>query len=299
MKWNVVLAFALAGVAATAGADTLYLNTGVSIDGIVTERSDGLYEVRIGDRTVVYRPSEVRSVERNDRTGTFDREAAEARWEAQRRELEERTGLNVEQRRRVDALLAQLRRDGAARVRARDQIVALADEINVQRYLEVLLGESAPTLKPWLLDALFIIAPQQTLPVLREHLKDNHYATRVKAIELLGDAGDRASAGQIARGLADAKIEVRLAAAVGLAQINAREATPALIESMKHADIRVSNSSRDALNALWHDRLGGERLTTVDEWNDFYRRHGSDIASPIRLASLEPLIQPEYELVIE
>jgi len=299
MKFQGLLCATLIGFSAAAWADTIHLNTGVSVDGIVTERPDGLYELRVGERTVIYRPSEVRSIERNERTGIMDREEAKARWDAMRKELEEKTGLNVEQRNRVDAILSELRRDGAARVRAREQLVDLSTEINVHQYLTTLLGESTPTLMPWLLEALVIIEPRQTLPILRDHLDHPHYGVRLKVIELLADAGDAASTPQIARGLADDKLEVRIATAYSLARLQARETTPALIESMKHADLRMSNASRDALHAMWQSELDGERKTTVDEWTAFFRSHSSKVNGPIQLAALKPLVLPEYELVLE
>lgn len=285
--------------AVIAQADTLYLNNGASVDGIVSERADGLYQVRIGERTVVYRPTEVRSIEPNDKDGTFDREAAAARWEAARKELQEETGLNAEQRARVDELLAQLGQEGAARIRARETLVELSRDIPVLQYLKVLSGESSPTLKPWLLEAMMLIAPQETLPLVRDALDDPYWSTRVKIIELLSEAGDKASIPQIARGLADNQIEVRIAAVYGLARLGAKESTPALIESLAHADLRMTNASRDALRALWRNELDEQRLTTVDEWNAFYAQHSESIAAPIQLAALEPLVDPEYQVSLE
>ena len=132
-------------VAALAAADTVYLNNGVRFDG-----------VEAGERTLVYRPSEIARIEENDKTGGFDREAARARWERRDAELTALTGLTAEERETVEALMYRLQRsDPAERKSVRDKLVKLQEEMPVFKFLAWRMPGVSHRLSPWVLEAMF------------------------------------------------------------------------------------------------------------------------------------------------
>jgi hypothetical protein len=280
-----------------AHADTVYLKNGVAFDAVVTERPDGLYSVNAGGRILLYRPEEIDRIEPNDRTGALDKDEIKARWANQDAELTRLTGLNAEQRRKVDQFIYALQSDSAAdRKTARDTLIAMHEEMDVFRYLAYRQPSLSHRLAPWVLEAMFFLDAARALEPLRENTRHREFNTRAKAIELLGRMRDIESAGLIARGLVDFKFEVRIMAAYALANLGARTATPALIQSLTHPDLRVSNAAREALQALWKSENGDTNPQTVDEWNALWaKRDTATLGEGISLATLEPLILPEEE----
>jgi hypothetical protein len=76
--------------------------------------------------------------------------------------------------------------------------------------------------------------------------------------------------------------------------LGARNATPPLIENLKHADLRVSNSAREALKTVWG--LDAAQVPeTVQDWERLWEQSGSGVAEKIIVADLQPLIVPEEE----
>ena len=290
------LVMAGALLASPAMTDTVYLNNGVRFDGVVTPvpDSEGLFKVQAGERTLFYRDSEIKSIEKNDRTGKMDREALLARWEEKNKRLTEETGLTAEQRRKVRGLMFELKTDSVAqRLAVRETLIGLQAEFDAYGYLASLYPELSTLLAPNVLEALFYLDGIRSAKLLKESAESNYYGTRAKAVELLGRARDREALDLIARGLADHKHPVVITSVYALAGLGVKEATPALIGLLTHADQRVSNASREALLTLWADQLGDPRPTTVDEWKSFWAGQ-STTGTPIELAKLEPL-SPEDE----
>jgi hypothetical protein len=89
---------------------------------------------------------------------------------------------------------------------------------------------------------------------------------------------------------------VQIGAIYALAKLGVREATPALIDLLPHLDLRVSNASKEALQALWADALPDPRPSTVDEWKAFWNSREKS-GTPIELAALESLTDPTEEIV--
>ena len=292
--------FALLIVAGSpTAADTFHMTNGVSFDGVVLqENPDGTMKVQAGSNVLVYRKIEIEQVEKNDKTGKFDKEAALAEWAKEDAALTEATGLNAAQRAQVKALLFKLMRgEDTERLGARERLVALQGDMDVFRYLAYELPGMAYTAFPYVLDAMFIIDPGRTLPHLRESVINHAPAARAKAIELLGKARDLTSLLLVARGLVDPGEEVRIMAAYALANLGAKQASPALIDGLKHPDLRVNNASRESLQALWKDELGDQKLATIEEWTAFWQAHAGSVSSPIETSALTPLVDPEVPFV--
>ncbi len=279
-----------------APADTVYLNTGVRFDAEVTERSDGTYLVQTGDRKSIYRQSDIKAIEKNDKTGRFDKEAAMARWAAKDAKLTEETGLNAEQRRAVKKLVGALQTSSTSERKAtRDKLVAMQVEVDIFPYLEYLQPGLSHRLSPWVLEAMFYVDTVRVLKPLRENTQHSYFGTRAKAIELLGRMRNAESQALIVRGLVDETTDVRIQAAYSLANIGAKAATPVLIECLKNPDLKVSNAGREALTELWKAEIGENRPRTVDEWTEVWNAHSAAVQGAFELARLEPLILPEEE----
>ena len=291
---TLIAVLSLVGTAALSPADTIYLKNGVQVDGKVTTTNEGLLKLQVGDRTVIYRPSEVSSIEQNDRSGVLDREAAVARWQERNAEMTRLTGLDDEQRMRVKNLLYKLQREDE-RPAAQRELVALQEQMDVFRYLEYRFPGLSDRLSPWALEIMAYIDAKRALPTLREALEKNIYATRAKAIEILGKIGDRESTAFIARGLVDHAPEVRFSAAYALAALKSRQATPALIDLLQDGDRRVRNASMDALRALWADVIGQETYNTTEQWEALWAAQSGTVPGSIKLAALSPLVPPEEE----
>ncbi len=276
-------------------ADTIWLDTGVKIDGVVTKRDDGLYNVKADNRVLVYRAEEVVAIEENDLTGALNMDEVQARWAEQDAALVAATGLNADQRRAVEALLTELQQDDlSVRMKARDKLVGMQQQMDVFRYLEFLYPEASHLLAPPLIEVLAMIDAARAKPLIAGALTHSFFGIRVQAIEVLARIGDTTAVPQIARGLVDHNHDVRIAAAVSLAALGARNATPPLIENLKHADLRVSNSAREALKTVWN-LDATQSPETVQDWESLWEQSGSGVADKIAVADLQPLIAPEEE----
>jgi hypothetical protein len=295
-KALIVLCLGAAAMTAPGHADTLYLQGGITVDGVVKVRPDGVYEVNTAGRTVFYRPEEVERHETNDKTGHLDMDAVKAGVQARLAELERETGLTAEQRARVNDFLNRLESGTAStRLDARDRLVAMNQEISIVRYLKTLFDQ---LITPSLLEAIYYVSPSECVPELERGVMHSNYLCRAKAIDLLALMVHRPSAPLVARGLADHKLEVKLSAAYALAKLGERAASPALVELKGQPDVKLANASQEALQALWASELpqGGAVPKTVSEWNAFLE--GRSIDGAFGLASLEPLIMPEEEFII-
>ena len=286
-------------LAGAAGADTIYLKNGVKLDGTVTPQGDGdIVKVDAGGHTMLYRKNEIRTIEKNDRTGHWNREEAMARWANKDKELTELTGLDAGQRRTVDALLNEIK--GAAGPKKEvlyERAKALQEQMDVFRYLEYLQPRFSHTFSTGLLELMYFLDAKRARAILRDNVFNPYFAARAKGIELLGRLHDAGSADLIMRGLADHKPEVQYMAAYALANIGARNLTPALIECLTNNDLRVAAASAEALAALWAPELEDkEKPASPEAWKAFWTENAAKAGgSPIALAGIEPPIPPEQE----
>lgn len=290
---------AVALLAASAGADTVYLKNGVEFDGVVTPIPDNpdLVKVTAGDRSLTYRAEEIDRVEKNDKTGKVSKEEILARWEEQNRLLTEETGLTAEQRSLVMGLMFELKTDNVSkRVAVREKLIGLQKEFDAYSFLAKQLPGVSILIAPNLLEALAYMDSSRALELLQGAALNNYFGTRVMAIELLGRLGHAGSKDLIVRGLADHKQEVQISAVYVLAGMGAREVTPALISLLPSPDERVSNASREALQALWANALTDPKPGTVDEWTAFWNAQEKS-GTPVQLADLASLSNPDEEIV--
>jgi hypothetical protein len=290
---------AVALVAASAGADTVYLKNGVEFDGVVTPVADnpGIFKVTAGDRSLTYRAEEIDRVEKNEKTGKLSKEEILASWEEQNRVLTEETGLTAEQRGLVMGLMFELKTDNVSkRVAVREKLIGLQKEFDAYNFLANQLPGVSILIGPNLLEALAYMDSSRALELLQGAAENNYFGTRAMAIELLGRLGNAGSKDLIVRGLADHKQEVQISAVYVLAGMGAREVTPALISLLPSPDERVSNASREALLALWANAITDPKPGTVDEWTTFWNTQEKS-GTPVQLADLKALSNPEEEIV--
>lgn len=279
-----------------ASGDTLKLENGVTIHGEVTELPNGTIQVKVGDRIVNYRSREIRTVTRNNKTGAFNRDAAMARWEQRNAELLERTGLDAETRRRVKKLIYQLQTDDTnLRQRVREQLIAMHREQDIWPFVSLCYGDTSFRIRPNLLPLLVELNARRTQPLVLEEAFHPHAGTRAAAVNLLGRMGRPEDVPLAARGLVDHDLEVRVAAAYALANLNATQASPALMELLGDPELRAQNAARTALQALWKDELGERRPYTASEWDAVWQDVGGRLAGTFALAQLQPLIAEHEE----
>ncbi len=279
----------------TGAADTVYLKNGVRFDGMVRDLPNGHLLVEAGKRKIIYRASEVDHVEKNNKTGVIDKEAAKARWAQRDAEITRRTGLTADQRRRVEALMFELRTPHAGeRGRIRDKMAGMQAEVDIVPYLAFRFPELSQRFSPWVLETMVILDPRRGRGFARENCFHEYAGTRAMSIGLIGRLRDLDSIPLVVRGLVDHAPEVRIAAAHSLAALKARNATPALIEALGDRSLKVANASRSALKALWQDETAGRSLYTPEEWRAFYDGLASKPEGAFTLAELEPLI-PESD----
>lgn len=292
--WIALSALACAG---SVRADTITTDLGVIFDGVVTELPDGNYKITAGGNTLIYRKEEIVSIEKNSRTGELNMEEIAAAAKKAEEELNAKTGLTAAQRARVDALMPALMDEGSAQhIQARDALIAMQAECEVYNYLQLLCEEGVPAVQSVVFEVLVRIDAARTMEDLREGLSNSHALVREKCISLLSQLKSSADADRIARGLVDPEFSVRIATAYALANLGHRAATPALIESLPHPDLRVSNAAREALTSLWKDALGDAKPATVDEWNAVWAANKGGNAA-IALKDLEPLADPAVPFV--
>lgn len=297
-KWILVCASVMLVLAALpTTADTIHLLNGATIDGEVISESADVITLRVGERTVVYRKSEIDRREENEKTGHFDRAAALARYQERDKELTEQTGLTAEQRRTVRELILGLKsEERGVRNDIHQRLVAMQQQADLYPYLELSMKEMSHILSPWVLEAMFVVAPARVLPVLPVYAAHSYNGTRKMALRLFAEAGIGSSWEFVARGLVDHYREVQIEAAKSLAALGAKGATPALLDLAALPDVYVSGASLESLQALWSGSFGESGPPqNLEEWNAFWGARVSSVPRTVRLASLEPLIEPESE----
>ncbi len=280
-------------------ADTIHLKNGVRFDGVVTPLpgQEGVYRVQAGERQLIYRESEIAKVEKNNKTGHLDKQALMDRWEEKNKRLTEETGLTAEQRRMVRGLMFELKsEDMSKRIAVRDKLQGLQQEIDVYGYLSTLYPELSPLMAPNVLWVLAHLDSKRSIELLQGATQQNYAEVRAIAIELLARMRHRESIPLLTRGLADFSQPVQISAAYAMAELGVRNATPALISLLANPDRRVSNATREALTAIWADRLGDKRPNTVSEWETFWNAQAPE-GTPLLLAELEVLSPEEDEMV--
>jgi HEAT repeat protein len=296
VKWTRTVAAALlcAALAVGAAADTVFLKDGTQLDGKVSRPNDNSVALEVGKARLVFEAHEVLRIEKNDRTGEDQLDPLQLAARRRQARLEDRTGLTAEERERVRDLMKPLLSDKPTdRAEARARLAELGKEIDVFQYLSASLPYLSSDFVPEVMQTLVEIDPKRAGDVVKTRMSDAEPVNRAQAVRLLGASGDPAAAQDIARGLADDDPGVRAAAATGLADLGAREATPALLKGLSSPYREVQRSCRDALNQLWADAKGAAPgLQTKAQWQALWNSRRSEVDNPIDTAGLQPLYTP-------
>lgn len=287
---NFYIGFALLLTAVTSRADTLHLADGASIDGTVRKVNDNCVAIASGNGEIVYQLSEIARIEKNDKKGTLDLAVEHPAAIRHEQELERRTGLKAEQRERVLALVDRLAaEDTNERNQAMRQLVALQQKFDVFRFLkESRMGFGARVL-PGVLEVMLALNRAESKPIIIETLGNPVPLLRAATLELAGRAKGVIGAETVARGLADVDLDVRIAAAKALADLQAKEATPALIALLSDTQARMRNAARASLSRLWSRSDAVVQYETPEEWTTFWETSRGAVGKPIELSSLDPL----------
>ena len=286
-KWYVgCLLTACAGIV---GADTVTLTDGVKIKGIVTQPNQDVYVIQIGRGKMSVPAAGVAKVEKDDKTGpeTPEEEATIKKMEDP---LTARMGLDSKQR---DAVQAECQRlwseDEADRNAGRKKLLEMAKTMNVFQYIEQCLPYSTGLVAPELMRAIHDIDPKRAQPILEQQLENVDPRNRGRALELLAQDGKNANTTLLARGVLDLDPDVRIIATRALATLDAKAATPVLIQSLRNTDQRVRNVTSETLTKLW----GNTEAKTPEDWEAFWTKQSAKIKTPILPKDLTPLVSAE------
>lgn len=282
-------------------SDTFTLNNGITFDGkVVEESSDGIYTIKTGSNILKYRKEEIQSIEKNDKTGEINLEEAQKEWEEKDKLLTEKTGLNKDQRAQVEAFISRMQwGEEIDRVSAKNGLLELQKSMNIFPYLEYYLPSYSPTTTPYILEILFKIDKNRTIKILRDRIFDPAPMIRSKVIELLAVVKDVESYNLIIRGLVDPDPDVCIMTNYAVAHIGLKSVTPVLIENLNNPDLRIVNSSKEALNNIWKTELNGKKLESIEEWKTFWEQHKNEIKdSIVNKKDIEPLIDKNFQYFI-
>jgi len=272
--------------------DTVYLKNGVQIHGKIISQDDKVIRMQIGDRKTAVRVSETVRTEENDKTGKVDLREARRRAEERNQELTERTGLDAKQRARVEQALSLLGRrdDPNAQAEGRRLLLALAQEMDVYRYLEHTLVGMLPYYVPGVLEVMVTLNPLRALPHVRNEVFSAYAPSRATALTLLARMQDREAVGWMVQGLLDHEWVVCVAAANAIGALGVREATPVLLENLKAFDLRIQNSSRSALENLWSTPDNPVHFAQRSDWEAFWQAQAPDVPNAYDVRQVEPLV---------
>jgi len=276
-------------------ADTVTMKDHVTYDGKVISNKDGLVRMQSGDRELCLPAADVEKVETNDKQGQAVNYAEVERLAAERdKELVAKTGLDVQDRDAVDAMLRDFfLMDEMTAKRARRALLDMAKTKNPYRYLEMQWRDFLPSKLSPLFEVMFELKPEGMREILKETVSSSSEATRATSLELLGRLKDRSALESMRRGLADEYPEVRIAAVHALSALGVREATPSLLEALKAGDPRVQNAARSALSTLWTEaNQPSLEFSEFADWSKFWKAKAGEVPGAWDPKSIEPLVPP-------
>ncbi|MDZ4860883.1 MAG: HEAT repeat domain-containing protein [Candidatus Hydrogenedentes bacterium] len=300
MKSKIAYSLAALLLASGATADTVMLKNGIAIDGTVTKVNANCVAVRSGNGEIIYQTDEIDRIEENDKKGTLDLARANPAALQHEKTLEELTGLNADQREKVIAVVDKFAAEDAnERKQAINQLIGMQQKFDVFRFLNESRQGFGARVLPGVLEVMLAIDSARTKPIVMETLTNQVATLRAAALELLGRHRELASAETIARGTADADIEVQIAAINALAQSGDRRATPVLLDMLMKTNPRLQNAGKAALSRIWSTKDAPVALETPDQWIAFWAQSSATVSRAIEVASLEPLyVQPPGTYVL-
>jgi len=282
-----VLAF---GLTTKAEGDTITLKSGVSIDGKVLFQDEQTVRISIGDRERIYPATTVVHFDENEKTGHFDPEAAIEEARKRLADLERKTGLTVHQRQEIETLLFAMQSTDTKIYKDAKQSILHFNQntASLDKFLPYAMQTLEPSLIAGVLDVFGTIDPFKGARAARSHLTCPAPNGRAMALSVFGhgEAPDRIAL--IARGMVDPSPEVRIAAARSLGELNARKATPLLIDATGSGTPRLIVVANTALTKIWKTEL-----KTQAEWKAFWEKTRPSVFAPLVRIAMLPLVHED------
>lgn len=291
MKWPTYTSFVLLffAVMGPATADTVHLQSGVSLDGKLEEINEHAVALVTPNGRMVFQRNTIERIEENDRQGNADAASPTPMAKLHEERLYRITGLNAEQRALVRQLIEPLRlADSPRRKAAIEALVAYGAENPIYDFIEHQLKFMSQRFAPDLLTVLVALDEERALPLVRARVEDVFTQVRERAIELLVQTEGKGAVRLIARGAIDYHADVRIRALSALGKLDARRATPVLLHGLNSGDRRIANAARRALEDIWNAEHEEET-----EWSSFWESRRDSLTNPLQPEELDPLVEEQ------
>jgi hypothetical protein len=268
---------------AHAVADTIYLKSGVKLDGKVVFQDENTVRIDIGGKERTFPASTVGKIEENEKTGHFDPKQALEDAKERLAKLDAETGLTADQRRVVKSLMWDLQStDEAVHEQAKKNLVNFHNNTApLHQYFAWWLPGLSPRFVPGVLEILAEISPEKAVQLAAEHVEDLHPRSRAMALTVLGIQPNEERIQLLARGMADESFEVRIAAARALGNAKEPAATPLLLEALRAGDPRLVSVTQRALQTIWGDDHQTGELSSHDDWAEFGTAKNAAYPNPL------------------
>jgi len=277
------------GLTTEAEADTITLKNGVRVDGMVYQQDENVVKIRIGDIERSYAAASVADVSENEKTGHFDPMAAIGRSRKRLASLENKTGLTYQQRQEIESLFFAMQSEDPKlyRDKKRDALNFHESTAPLDKYLPYALDSFEPNLIGGVLDVFQSINTFEAALAARDHITCPVPAGRAMALEVFakGEAPSRINI--LARGMVDPHAIVRIAAARALGQLNAKSATPLLVDAAGSGYPRLVVVANTALGNIWN-----AEFETQAEWQSHWEENKSKVDEPLVQLAMLPLVEP-------
>lgn len=285
---------AVAAAAFTARADTVFFKDGSQLDGRVSYPNPNAVKLTVKTGSMTFPVTDVQSVEENDKEGNYDLNKAYARkhndW------LQERTGLNREQREEVRKMVVLLASaDEAVRERARQDLLAYNEHTSLFKYFESSLPYMRGHTGPDIMRLMVTVDPERSKQTLQVRVHDLAPRNRAEALRLTGQVMKEEGLETLAKGVKDHAPEVCIAAAAALADIGDKRASKVLLAGLDNQDRQVQNACGQALARIWANEAGTDAPDSPAEWKAFVQQRAVSVPDPLEPAALQPLIDPADE----
>jgi hypothetical protein len=281
-------------IAAGAQSDTLFFKDGSTLDGKVSQPNPNVYLLDVEGGRLYFQANEVSRWEENDKMGKYNVFTLNPRQIAHEERRQEETGLTAEQIEEMYAIMEPLASGDPNEVEAAKQaLLAKNEDVDLFNFLTAAIRDMTYKRLPAVLEVMTDMDPERAKPILEERATDTFAENRSKAITLLAKTGGEDNLDTMARGMLDLDPTVQTTAAEALAAVGDKRATPALLQGLRSADMRVKNASAQALKQLWSDDGSAASAQSVTEWERIWSNRQSGVRDPVQIAQLEPLVTQE------
>jgi hypothetical protein len=304
----VALSCLLIGFTQQSSGDTITLPDGSTMDGVVKEINANCVALTVGENTMEFQRTEIKSFEKNEKRGDPSKPLVLPSVQKWQEKLNEDTGLTMEQRDRVVAMVDALykAKEADERQRAENDLIALNKTFNAAKFIKASLdGRSTMGRRMENLDALTVLEPSTAISYIEKGLVNPYPGMRVLCIRLYttvlhkqSEKIDRGALTYLARGLIDFDPDVQFAAGTALAKYGDKPVTPVLLAKLDDADTRIRNIANDALVKIWEVN----NVATPPEerkafWHNYWTTNGSKVKDPLDPAKLQPLADKDVPVI--